>query len=198
MAHRLQTDWPNPTIIMTNDETLVKYLSDMYALESHVAHPVKTQAEDKDFTPYPQAHALVKRIYSRTESAMNELETLAKSLGGDARSAIKSAVSAVAGAAASVVNEARQHAITKKLRDDYTALCLVSAGYSLLLTTANALNAPQVAAVAQSRLKEVAGFIMELSQEMIPVAVKELSEDLTVDSSTVELSQKQVQACWTA
>jgi ferritin-like metal-binding protein YciE len=182
---------------MTNNETLVKYLSDMYALESHIAHPVKSQAEDKDFAPYPQAQALVKRIHTQTVSAMNELETLAKSLGGDARSAVKSAVSAVAGAAASVVNEARQHPITKKLRDDYTALCLASAGYSLLLTTANALNAPQIAAIAQSRLKEVAGFIMELSQEMIPVAVKELSQDISVDSSTVALSQKQVKACWT-
>ena len=182
---------------MTTQETLVKYLTDMYALEEHIAQPIKSQVKDKDFGPHPEALALVHRILARTESAQEELENLAKTMGGDARAGFKSAVSAAAGVAAAVINEARTHAITKKLRDDYAALSLAAIGYELLHTTANALSSAPVAALAQKRLREVALLIMELSQEIIPVAVKELAGTNQVDSSTVSISQKNIQAAWT-
>ena len=182
---------------MTTQETLVKYISDIYALEEHILQPVKSQAKDDDFTPFPEAKALVTRIASSTETTITQLEALAKGLGGEARSGIKSAVSAVAGVAAAVVNEARTHAITKKLRDDYTALSLLAVGYELLHATGNALGSAEVATFAQSRLRTVAGFIMEISHEIIPVAVKELSETNDVDQSTVATSQKNVKAAWT-
>ena len=183
---------------MTTQETLAKYVSDMYALEDHLLQPLKAQSTDKDFAPYPQAHALVQRIVSRTEIALSDLERLSETLGGDARGSFKSAVTSVVGAAAAVVNEARTHAITKKLRDDYTALSLAAIGYELLHTTASALGSKPVALAAQTRLHEIAGFIMELSQEIIPVAVQELSETNEVDASTVSVSQKNVKAAWTS
>jgi ferritin-like metal-binding protein YciE len=182
---------------MTTQETIVKYISDMYALEEHIAQPLKSQAKDEDFSPYPEARALVTRILSSTEKALVQLETMAKGMGGDARSGIKSAVTAAAGVAAAVINEGRTHPITKKLRDDYTALCLASMGYELLHVTGNALGSPEVAALAQARLHELAGFIMELSHEIVPVAVKELAGTNAVDLSTVALSQKNVKAAWT-
>ena len=183
---------------MTTQETLVKYLSDMYALEAHLEQPLKSQAKDEDFSPYPQAQSLVREILARTETAQAELEAMAKSLGGDARSGIKAAVTTVAGAAAAVINEGRTHPITKKLRDDSTALALAATGYELLHATANALGSPVVAALAQRQLHQVAGHVMRLSQEIIPVAVKELSQTNEVDLSTVTTSQKNVKAAWTS
>jgi ferritin-like metal-binding protein YciE len=182
---------------MTTQETLVKYLSDMYALEEHLVQPLKSQVKDEDFKVYPQAHALVQRVLARSESALVELENLTQTLGGSARG-VKSAVTAVAGAAAAVVNEARTHAITKKLRDDYVALSVTAVGYELLHTTGNALGSAPVAKLAQTRLHEVALLIMELSQEIIPVAVQELAKTNEVDSSTVEISQKNVKNAWTS
>jgi hypothetical protein len=181
---------------MTTQETLVKYLSDMYALEEHIAQPLKSQAKDEDFEPYPEASALVAKMLARTESAMTELETVSKGLGGDARSGIKSAVTAMAGVAAAVINEARTHPITKKLRDDHVALCLASMGYELLHVTANALNSPEIGQMALTRLHELAGIIMESSQVIIPVAVKELSGTNEVDMTTVATSQANVKAAW--
>ena len=181
---------------MTNQETITKYLSDMYALEDHMIQPLKSQAKDADFAPYPKAQALVQRILASSEASLMQLENVAKAMGGETRSSFKSAVSAVAGAAAAAINEGRTHAITKKLRDDYTALSLLSIGYELLHTTGNALGAVEVAAMAQTRLHHVAGFIMELSQEIIPVAVQELGTTNQVDTSTVATSQKNVKAAW--
>jgi hypothetical protein len=172
---------------MTTQETLVKYLSDMYALEEHIAQPLRSQVKDEDFAPFPEATALVTKMLSRTESASMELEQAAKSLGGDT----------VAGMAAAVINEGRTHPITKKLRDDHTALCLASIGYELLHVTANALNSPEIATLAQTRLHEVAKIIMESSQVIVPVAVKELSETNEVDISSIAVSQANIKAAWT-
>ena len=183
---------------MNNQETIVKYLTDIYALEEHLAQPLKSQATDKDFMAFPQAQALVQRIFASSQSASQGVEALVKAFGGDARGTFKSAVTTVAGAAASVINEARSHAITKKLRDDYTALSLATVSYGLLHATANALGFPEVALFTKTRLHEIAKQIMELSHEITPVAVKELSETNQVDSSTVAESQKNIKAAWTS
>jgi ferritin-like metal-binding protein YciE len=183
---------------MTTQETLVKYLTDMYALENHILQPLKSQTKDDDFGAYPGARALVQRTRARSENAVSMLENLVKEMGGDARGSFKSAVTAAAGVVAAVVNEGRTHHITKKLRDDYTALSLVSIGYELLHATANALGSAQVAAFAQANLKETAGIIMGISQEIIPVAVAELAKtNEGVDTSTVAASQQNIKDAWT-
>jgi ferritin-like metal-binding protein YciE len=183
---------------MTTQETLVKYLTDMYALENHLAQPLKSQAKDEDFMAYPTAQVLVHRMLARTENSISRLEDLVKQLGGDACGGFKSAVTEAAGAVAAVINEGRTHHVTKKLRDDYTALSLVAVGYELLHATSNALGSAQIATFAQSSLQETAGLIMSLSQEIIPVAVAELATtNEGVDVSTVATSQQNIKDAWT-
>jgi ferritin-like metal-binding protein YciE len=184
---------------MTNQETLIKYLTDMHALESHIVQPLKSQIKDDDFNAYPAAKALVQQMLTRTEKSVTALENLVKEMGEDAHGSFKSAVTAAAGAVAAVVNEGRTHHITKKLRDDYTALSLVAIGYELLHATANAFGAASVAAFAGASLKETAGLIMGLSQEIIPVAVAELAKtNPGVDASTVAVSQRNIISAWTS
>jgi ferritin-like metal-binding protein YciE len=183
---------------MTNQETLAKYLTDMHALESHLAQPLKSQAKDEDFMAYPTAQVLVGRMLARTENSIALLEDLVKQQGGDARGSFKSAVTAAAGTVAAVVNEGRTHHVTKKLRDDYTALSLVAIGYELLHATANALGSAQIAEFSQSNLHETAALIMSLSQEIIPVAVAELAKtNEGVDVATVATSQQNIKDAWT-
>jgi ferritin-like metal-binding protein YciE len=183
---------------MNKQETLVKYLTDMHALESHLIQPLKSQIKDDDFNPYPAAKALVQQMLARSERSVAGLENLVKGMGEDAHGSFKSAVTAAAGVVAAAINEGRTHPITKKLRDDYTALSLVAIGYELLHATANALGAAPVAAFAGAELKETAGLIMSLSQEIIPVAVTELAKtNPGVDASTVAVSQKNIISAWT-
>ncbi len=70
---------------MTTKETLVKYLTDMHALEKHVAQPIKSQADDADFGEFPEARQLVQRIEVRTQSAISALEILIKQFGAQPR-----------------------------------------------------------------------------------------------------------------
>jgi len=182
---------------MTTKETLLKYLTDMHALESHLAQPLKNQSDDANFGEYPEALILVRRLHTRTENAIGSLEILIEDLGGKPRESFKSAVTAAAGVVAAAINENRTHAITKKLRDDYTALSLVAIGYELLHATGNALNAEQVASLSIRHLRDVAGFIMDLSQVIIPVAVEELSKgNPDADASTAVAAQVNIREAW--
>jgi ferritin-like metal-binding protein YciE len=182
---------------MTTKDILLKYLTDMYALEKHLLQPLKAQADDADFSPYPEARALVQKLHLRTENAVNSLEIQIKELGGDARGGFKAAVTAAAGAVAAVVNEGRTHVITKKLRDDYVALSLVSVGYELLHVTGNALGAENVASASLKHLKEVAAIIMDLSQVIVPVAVDELQKtNPETRVETAVASQVNIREAW--
>jgi ferritin-like metal-binding protein YciE len=182
---------------MTTKETLLKYLTDMHALESHLAQPLKSQADDADFNNYPEALELIRRLHTRTENALESLEVLIEDLGGKPRGSFKSAFTAAAGMVAAAVNESRTHAITKKLRDDYTALSLVAVGYELLHATGNALGEERVASLSIRHLKDVAGFIMDLSQIIIPVAVDELDKtNPEADASTAVASQVNIREAW--
>lgn len=182
---------------MTTQETLVKYLTDMYSLEKHLLQPLKAQADDADFGSFPEARSLVQQLHLRTENAINALEIQIKAMGGDARGGFKSAVTIAAGAVAAAVNEGRTHAITKKLRDDYTALSLVSIGYELLHATGNALGSEQVSSLAIKHLKDVASFIMSLSQVIIPVAVEELVRtNPEANTGSIVTTQVNIREAW--
>jgi ferritin-like metal-binding protein YciE len=182
---------------MTTKETLVKYLTDMHALEKHVEQPLKAQAEDADFGEFPDARQLVQRIDLRTQTAITSLEIQIKQFGGESRTDFKAAVTAAAGAVAAALNEGRTHKVTKKLRDDYTALSLVSIGYELLHATANALGNEDVASLALRNLREVAGLIMELSQVIIPVAVEELRKtNPEANVKTTVSTQVNIREAW--
>jgi ferritin-like metal-binding protein YciE len=183
---------------MTTKETLIKYLTDMHALESHLAQPLKSQADDADFGEYPEALELIRRLQTRTDTAIGSLEILIEELGGKPRGTFKSAVTAAAGVVAAAVNEVRTHVITKKLRDDYTALSLAAIGYELLHVTGNALGNEHVASLAARNLKDVAGFIMDLSQVIVPVAVEELGKtNPDTDANSAGISQANIREAWT-
>jgi len=182
---------------MTTQQILVKYLSDMLALEKHLDQPLKAQADDADFGEFPEAHVLVRRLQTRTQNAVGALEIVLKEMGGESRTDFKDVVTAAAGAVAAAVNEGRVHKITKKLRDDYTALSLVSVGYELLHATGNALGNEQVASLALRHLREVAGFIMDLSQVIIPVAIEELRKtNPEANVTTIVPTQVNIREAW--
>jgi hypothetical protein len=76
-------------------------------------------------------------------------------------------------------------------------LSLVSVGYELLHATGNALGNEQVASLALRHLREVAGFIMDLSQVIIPVAIEELRQtNPDADATTIVPTQVNIREAW--
>jgi hypothetical protein len=183
---------------MTNEETLLKYITDMAGAEHHLAHTIKTQEADSDLKKFPEALRLLGKMRMTAEQHLNGLEALAKTLNGEARSSFKESVTAITGTAMGAVVHLMEHHVTKMLRDDYIVLCGNSVGYSLLHTTGLALGSEETAALALAFLKDTAVEVMELSQEVIPVAIGELSATNSIEAAATEMAQTNVREAWSS
>jgi hypothetical protein len=119
-------------------------------------------------------------------------------MGGHELSGIKNAVSAVLGSGGAVVDKMRVRGrVSKILRDDQTALSLLSVSYELLHTTALALNDTNTAQIAQQHLTELTPLVMELSNCVPAVVINELRQDgLPVNTGAIDQAREAHRRAW--
>ncbi len=181
----------------SEQHSLATYVSDMLALERHIRIPFDTQQKDGDFRDYDSALQLVSRLAALADEHIESLKTALTALGGQEASPVKSAVVEFEGAIAGAIDKMRKTKVSKSLRDDYTALSLCCVSYSMLLTTANAMNDMTVASLAQRFLQDYATAVLDIGEALPAVVVQELRAiDLNVDTSVIETSRRQVQQSW--
>ena len=178
-------------------DSLQQYVSDMLAVERHLLPALENQSKDDRFAQYPEAQRLVNRIESTVRSHIKGLEQHLQSLGGDPASPIKSAVTAVLGVAASVIENVRTDPVSKDLRDDYTVLNLAAISYTMLHTTGQALMDPQTAELAANYLMDYTPLITEINEVIPEVVVHELRDETeTIDPGAAERAIERTQQAW--
>jgi ferritin-like metal-binding protein YciE len=183
--------------VSDEERSLQAYVSDMLALEQHVRLPFETQAKDDDFTQYPKGAALVGTMLDQSQRHIDALQTCLNALGGSAASPVKSTVAQVEGFFAGAIDKMRKTKVSKALRDDYTALALCTAGYTLLQTTAIALGDASVSSLAQRHLRDYAQSVMAIGQALPEIVVAELKAigvDVALDA--VEPARKAAKDAW--
>jgi hypothetical protein len=179
------------------EHSLKTYISDMLSLEQHVRVPFEAQLNDGDLAAYPNAQTLLRRLSDVSNQHIRTLETLLESYGGHQAQPVKSAVTNVAGFFASAIDKMRKTKVAKGLRDDYTALSLCTVSYSMLLTTAQAYGAPQVAEVSQQHMRDYAGIIMDIGLAIPEIVVYDLQQTgLAADANVVPDSRRVIEDVW--
>lgn len=179
--------------------SLATYVSDMLALEEHICVPLRTQSDDVDFRSIAPAATVVTRITSLAETHVQSLQSALDSLGGHPAHAAKSALTNVEGWFASAIDKLRKTKVAKGLRDDYTALALCTASYSMLLTTANAFGNTSVAALAKRHLQDYAQAIVDIADALPLVVIDDLNQTgMPVDRRIGTQSQTEIRAAWRA
>ena len=156
---------------MTRDknEAINSYLGDMLALEEHILTALKGQLTDlKD---YPDVITELQQVQRQVEHHIDDLRALSdrRKAGGVAQ-AVKRAGSAVAGAAAGVIDLVRTEGLPKNLRDDYTAFNLANIGYLMLHTTALSLGDQEVAELGRQHFQDYAQAILRFDT-LVPASV---------------------------
>jgi ferritin-like metal-binding protein YciE len=164
------------------------YLSDALALERHIAQPLQRQLDMDDSAKFTGAAELISTIKALADSHIANLETALDAAGGDAASPVKSAWSQLIGAGAAVVDSARKTKVSKNLRDDYTALALATAGYTMLNATALGLGNAATAQLAKSHLGDYAKVVVQISRALPGVVL----EELALDGENVQVTAAQI------
>lgn len=181
----------------TTKPTINTYVSDMIALERHIAEPIKHQASDEAVLGSPKAARVVNEALSIMQNHIDALEQRLDALGGHAGSPFKSGVATALGSAAAAIGDVRKTEVSKYLRDDYSALSLASAGYTMLHTTALALGDSTTAALAKRHLADVATAIMRISATLPAVVLAELrDEGISIDTTVAAEADRGVDDAW--
>ena len=181
----------------TTTPTINTYVSDMLALERHIMQPIEHQATDETVTKSAPAARVVNEALSLTRNHINALEARLEALGGHGGSPVKSGVASALGSVAAAIGDARKTEVSKYLRDDYSALCLASASYTMLHTTALALGDTATASLAQAHLGDTATLVMRLSGTLPVVVLAELREEgVTIDPTVASEAERNVEQAW--
>jgi ferritin-like metal-binding protein YciE len=178
-------------------DSLQQYVSDMLALERHILPALENQSKDDRYAMHSQAQRLVRQIESTVRRHIDGLEQHLKSLGGDPASPIKSAITTVLGAAATVIEKMRTDPISKNLRDDYTVLSLATVSYTMLHTTGLALRDPATADIALNYLRDYTPLLTDINEVIPEIVVRELADETEVlDMGAAEQAMEHTQQAW--
>ncbi|HEU5100126.1 MAG TPA: hypothetical protein VFU22_13955 [Roseiflexaceae bacterium] len=180
-------------------DILQQYVSDMIALDKHIKEAIERQLGDDRLQHFPEAAKVVNTINRTLDAHLIGLNGQLKTLGGEASGPVKEAVSAIAGVAAGLYNKVRHDPASKMLRDDYTALSLAAISYTMLHTTALALQKQPLADLAQRCLKDITPIIVDISQVIPSVVLKDLEDNqVLIDRAVGQEAVRKTQQAWSA
>ncbi len=185
----------SPEVREKHRKTIVDYVGDMTALESHIEEALDRQL--KEVADDPAALTAVKEFHDTVKKHRDTLRALEEEIGKTIGSPVKEAGAALLGKAAGIIDMVRSEGIAKSLRDDCAAFSLAAIGYSMLHTTATALGDKKVASLAERHLRDHAENIMRINEVMPEVVIRELKKDgHEAEISAVEATRKAVNRSW--
>jgi ferritin-like metal-binding protein YciE len=184
-------------VIVARDknEAINSYIGDMLALEDHIEKALKGQLTDlKD---YPDVVTELRQIHRQVEHHISDLRALSeRRKAGGVTETVKRAGSAVAGAAAGLIDLVRSEGLPKNLRDDYTAFNLANIGYLMLHTTALALGDQEVAALGRQHFRDYADAILRFDSLVPEAVVRYLQQEGLPATDVVAQVEKTVKEAW--
>lgn len=183
-----------------NRDEIRPYVADMAAVERHILEALERQHKDDTFKDFPNALGLIDRLAGVLKTHVEGLEAHLGTLpGGGVAAAVKETVTGVLGGLAGVYDKVRKDKVSRALRDDYTALSLAAVSYTMLHSTALGLHQGTTGDLALRNLKEVTPFLVELSQIIPQVVLKELSfEGYDIDFSLSPQAVRATQEAWSS
>jgi ferritin-like metal-binding protein YciE len=178
-----------------NLDTIKTFVGDMHSLESHIEEALDAQLEK--VRDHPKAYASVRRFHAMVKSQRDAMKAHLTELGGETGGVVKSAVSAVFGMAAGVVDKVRPEAVSKCLRDDYTAFNLAAISYHMLYGTALMLGFRQTATLAERHHRAYTDAIQDINQIVLDVVAWELRKDgHTIDEKAMDSATEAMNQDW--
>lgn len=160
---------------------LNSYLNDMLGVERELHGAFRRHKRDEHVQQYTAAKRVVDEAEDRIDRHIAALEDAVRRYGGE--STAKKAVGAVMGAAAGLLDKARDDKVSRILRDDYTALSFASVCYEMLHTTALAMQDAATADLALRHLRDYTPMVMQIGEVLPGVITDELTREGKVSAA---------------
>jgi len=179
---------------MDNIEILKQQISEQIALEEHLCKVLEEQLIEFDDDIFSEAK-------NTLEKAVEVLEKNYSSLNETLDKLEENSSNPYAGNGVSLYHfsnhNSKNRIISKMLRDDYSALNLITISNTLLHTTALALDSEEIANLALNNLKLLAPIVVRLGELVPNIAIKELNfKNPKIDLKTFEIALKNTKDAW--
>ncbi|HEX2253712.1 MAG TPA: hypothetical protein VHQ65_10640 [Thermoanaerobaculia bacterium] len=180
-----------------NRDRIRVHVGEMLAVSKHVHEALERQLGDDDLAAFSDAHQVVSRAESVLRRQHAELETLIAGLDERLLDKVKQGVTSLLGELAGLYDKIRGDQVSRMLRDDYTALSLTSAAYTMLHATGLAYRHGATADVALRHLKDLTPLVVELSEVLPGVVAQELAREHDgVDATAGAVARRNTQEAW--
>ena len=181
-----------------NQDVLEQQLREQIALEEHLCKAIQEQVEEIRGAEFADARTLLQKTCEALELHFTPLNKLLDGLDQVARHEKAKAISRNGGGLIDhLAQGVPKQSLSKILRDDYSALNLVTISNTLLHTTALALEAKEVASTALKHLENLAPLVVRIGEIVPEVITRELrSGSPNIDLAVAQTALKNTQLAW--
>jgi ferritin-like metal-binding protein YciE len=176
---------------------IADWVGDIVALETHVEEAMDRQLKLE--APNPALSAAIQRFHDAVRDSKQRAEAYQKQYGSEPGNPIIKAGSNLLGKAAGMIDLMREDGVAKALRDDYTAYNLLAISYTMLHTTATALEDPASQSFAEQGMRTYASLVQDINQ-LMPEAVladlKDNDDHPLQNTAVVDQCRQLIQDVW--
>ena len=176
---------------------IADWVGDIVALETHVEEAMDRQLKLESSST--TLTAAIQRFHDTVRDSKQRAVAYQEQYGSEPGNPIIKAGSNLLGKAAGMIDQMREDGIAKALRDDYTAYSLVAISYTMLHTTAMALEDAATQAFAEQGLRTYAALVQDVSDLMPQAVVQDLkdNDDQPLQNpNIVDECREEVQRIW--
>lgn len=175
------------------------WIKDVVSLEAHIE-----EAMDRQLTiqaPSAEVNEAIQHFHDSVRDSKRRAERYSEQYGKPGSEGIVEKGAELLGTAAGLIDKMRKDSAAKSMRDDYTAFNLAAISYTMLHTTALAVDDSATASFAEQGLRTYASLVQKVN-EVIPVAVLDdlkSNSDMPVDNTRiVEQCRQTIDSVWKA
>ena len=178
-------------------ENLKQYVNDVVAMERQITQMVSIQVQDERIQAHSELMELLEKVLNSSGERMQLFKELSDEEGGGVGAALKEGVTAVAGTLTGIYEKVREHPVSRMVRDDVVAMDVASVSYGMLLTLGIATGHTNCADLARRALGTCPPLVIQLTDILPSVVVKELAEDAPLaNPGAAKLACSEIRDAW--
>ena len=181
----------------STQQSIADWLGDIIALESHVEEVMDRQLTLASTST--NVATSFKRYHDTVRDSKHRAEAYQKTYGSTSGNPVIKAGSNLLGKAAGMIDKMRNDSASKALRDDYTAYNHLAIAYTMLHTTALALNDSATAKFAEQGLTTYAGLVQDINQIISDAVIADMAvndDAPSPDASVMQEARKTINRAW--
>ena len=177
------------------NEILRQHIGEQIALEEHLCKIIEEQILDLEDSNFAEAKKVLRNTIDVLENNFEPLNTILTKLENGLDSKSVNGNGTKSHYSSDLAQNKRR--ISRMLRDDYSALNLITMSNTLLHTTALALKQDDVAELALQHLRQLAPLVVKLGEIVPSIVFAELNMGSTkFDPSLAEIALRNTKQAW--